>query len=1444
MFKKLLTLAAAALMGLGSVNAQGWTASEVGEGNFYLYNVGAQAYLTNGACWGTHSALNSEGFVVNIASVSDGVYTIGTNSKYSGKFFTANGYVDTPNSTTWTFEAVEGKTNTYKLKSQDGTYAYATNGKYNIMLGDDADADANYWQLVTADNRANYSVASVDNPLNVSFLVKNANFDQNLSDWSGSASRGGRTTGESGGGKEYTWNDHNPCVERYCNTTNFYQTLSSVPDGKYKVRCQGFYRRQSGEALSYLYANDKQVELNRIEFGGINNMSGASDAFTAGDYWNEVEVVVSGGKLTIGIKCDANTNWTIWDNFQVWYLGPVNDISVFKTSLESAVASAEALDVSGIPAVYGDNLQSVLAQYNKSYSTIEEYQAAITAINAAIDNVNAALLAGPILPKMKAETENTNVYTTEGYETYYGQWKAKYDAGTLTLAEAQALQDPTVVTGWQHEASTTIDDLLLSAWDTKNYEGAYYINTWSVEGNNDGTNFRVPFFEYWTGDDNSLGIRVLTATMTGVEPGSYVVSAWVRVRVKNGKNATDAYGITFSANDGEVDVTNGTTGISGQPQFNIGEYQAFATVGSDGILTIKFNVAEDNNISWLAFKNVKFEKTNLPALYAEINSLVATAEGLVDKDQDETVKANLTAAINNGKAASSVTDPAVLGNIIADLNSAIAASEASIAAYEKAAKEAARKAKWATIEGGVYYFKNISTGRYLGPANNWGTQASLIQHGSPITVAALENGTYTLESRVSNGGSSYYLNGNWMDGAANDIEIIKEGDDYMFYSVASAAYYSAPAEGTVLALDADYTDASKWQIISEADMIASLAAATESNPVDATFLVKRYDLGRNNRDAAAWAITDGTGNTNPTTSGTVASNNANFLSESYGNSFDMSQTLIDIPNGLYEVKATAFYRNDADEEDTNLPVVYAISGINEGTATFKQIEDGSSVNSMALAAASFAEGNYLTDGAKVLVTNGKLQIGARKEVKNTKFWSIWDNFQLSYLRPATEAEIAEGECDNILAEMLDVSKNTTVPTANVGTEPFQYNAAAVAAVQALVTEYGDYTPAQAKMALKLKGWYTKATMTEKLAEGKALVAAMQVLNAPKANTRYNIKPATEGHAKLGNAVVAKLGTVTANNPTGYAFNASDAPADYLAQAFIFTSANDATQPNAYYISIVLPEGEVYLTNGTQNGSAAGWKDSQIQGTTDAEKKLAFIIKATDKDNVFNIVNPATNSTIDCQDGGSLYTENKGKADFSVAEASKANVAIAIDEAVKYATCIFPFVPELPAAVKAYTCAVVDGTTLTLEEVTTPEANKPYILEATAGCTANLANYGTANTTSYEAGLLTGVYTETVAPEGVYVLQNLDNGVAFYQVEGEGAVTVPAGKAYLKLEEESEVKAIFFPGDEATAISGIASLTSAGVKGIYNAAGAKVNSLQKGVNIVKTADGKTLKVYVK
>jgi hypothetical protein len=51
-------------------------------------------------------------------------------------------------------------------------------------------------------------------------------------------------------------------------------------------------------------------------------------------------------------------------------------------------------------------------------------------------------------------------------------------------------------------------------------------------------------------------------------------------------------------------VTNGEQ--VGNSQFYLGEFTTRGYVGDDLKLNIKFNVSADNNISWLAFKNVKF----------------------------------------------------------------------------------------------------------------------------------------------------------------------------------------------------------------------------------------------------------------------------------------------------------------------------------------------------------------------------------------------------------------------------------------------------------------------------------------------------------------------------------------------------------------------------------------------------------------------------------------------------------------------------------------------------------------------------------------------------------------------------------------------------------------------------------------------------------------------
>ena len=182
------------------------------------------------------------------------------------------------------------------------------------------------------------------------------------------------------------------------------------------------------------------------------------------------------------------------------------------------------------------------------------------------------------------------------------------------------------------------------------------------------------------------------------------------------------------------------------------------------------------------------------------------------------------------------------------------------------------------------------------------------------------------------------------------------------------------------------------------------------------------------------------------------------------------------------------------------------------------------------------------------------------------------------------------------------------------------------------------------------------------------------------------------------------------------------------------------------------------------------------------------------------------------------------------------------KAGKYATRIFPFVPTAIDGVTYYSCAAVSGNTLTIEEVSSLEANTPYILENTTEADIDIAQKGfdfhTADT--YKVGYLTGVFANTVIESG-YVLQTQNDKQAFYKVDANNPITVPPYRAYL--DTTSEVKAFYFDGD-ATAINALDALTSGSYEAIYSADGKKLNRIEKGVNILKMADGSTHKVIVK
>ena len=355
------------------------------------------------------------------------------------------------------------------------------------------------------------------------------------------------------------------------------QTVTGLPNGTYELKAlmTNDCITAGNQPCLYLLANGEHSEAFSSPNAGV---------FAEGS----MQFYVTNGTATIGAiggNADGSFNeagyyWYKVDNFRLTFveaLPNIDDIEIPEGKMSNAAAAA-------------------LTEAKQSGDVI----ALLEAVKAANASIEAYAKMKSQLDAIAAILDETNFYTAEAktaFDTEYNAKLAAYEAGTATDAEAAAFNYGSRLEG-------LIPTLLLSAF-TSTVEGTPYINTWSVEGNNDGSNFLTPFYEYWTGDANSLGANTITGELLGLEAGEYEVTAWVRVRVKNGAEAP-ATGITMQVNEGEaVAIAGDQVGTS---QMYLKEYTATGTVAEGGALKIKFDVAADNNVSWLSFKNVKYTK--------------------------------------------------------------------------------------------------------------------------------------------------------------------------------------------------------------------------------------------------------------------------------------------------------------------------------------------------------------------------------------------------------------------------------------------------------------------------------------------------------------------------------------------------------------------------------------------------------------------------------------------------------------------------------------------------------------------------------------------------------------------------------------------------------------------------------------------------------------------
>ena len=231
-----------------------------------------------------------------------------------------------------------------------------------------------------------YEDASEDNPVDFSGLIVNGTFDEigDFHGWEGTAFGAGGTT--------------STCAEHYSKNYDTYQDIKGLPAGYYVVKVQAFYRRGNSNneyaiatseypdsALnaclyattfsSYGLAVTDSTTIQPIADGAVetsfggdtsqfgsdkvvpNTMEAAVNWFNEGMYdkASVVTEVGEGSTLRIGVKkaVTINEDWSIFDNFQLFYLGTQAPVGV-----ESIVA-AETVSPVGIFNLAGQRINSL-----------------------------------------------------------------------------------------------------------------------------------------------------------------------------------------------------------------------------------------------------------------------------------------------------------------------------------------------------------------------------------------------------------------------------------------------------------------------------------------------------------------------------------------------------------------------------------------------------------------------------------------------------------------------------------------------------------------------------------------------------------------------------------------------------------------------------------------------------------------------------------------------------------------------------------------------------------------------------------------------------------------------------------------------------------------------------------------------------------------------------
>ena len=319
------------------------------------------------------------------------------------------------------------------------------------------------------------------------------------------------------------------------------------------------------------------------------------------------------------------------------------------------------------------------------------------------------------------------------------------------------------------------------------------------------------------------------------------------------------------------------------------------------------------------------------------------------------------------------------------------------------------------LTGGAYYLRNVGTGQFLQVGGTWDTQAILSKTGRELTLTEqATKDVFTVNSKIGDGWLSVEDNYNMFVDAENDKNraqkewtFTKNDDGYYTITCTHTIGNNnqklaiTAKDGIVVNADPNADDPNQlWEVISREQLISNLKMASKDNPIDATFLIKGYRFGRNDKtENDHWKIKKGSVGKTALEDNKAAQNysmyklyNTNGTSKYITSEASITQT-VSIPHpGKYKVSCDFAQGNNEGVVTANTITIPT----NEYTRNNSWGEA-----SVGTVGAEFATGKYRIS-QEIVITGKELELTVSKTSTNSKTALFVDNFELTYLGPTDE----------------------------------------------------------------------------------------------------------------------------------------------------------------------------------------------------------------------------------------------------------------------------------------------------------------------------------------------------------------------------------------------------------------------------------------------------------